>query len=75
MRGRDGHADERSSADCESGGGFGGEAVYGLQLHHLMSERTDDAPATRRGPCGHGGRAKRDDPKRNVGILVRLHES
>ena len=74
MRGRNGHADERSSADREGGGGFGGETMDRLELHHLMPEGADDAPAASRSPRRHRGCTKRNDPERNMAILGRLHE-
>jgi hypothetical protein len=48
--------------DDGGGGGLGGEAVDGLQFHHLVAHRFDDAPAAAGGAGGHHEGAGDHDP-------------
>src|SRR5438046_10067882 len=51
--------------DNKCGGGFGGEAMHRLQLHHVMPESANDTPPTRSRASCHSKRAQNYDPFRD----------
>ena len=60
----------RGRQDDRGGTGFGGEAVDRLQLHHLVAEGPDDAPAADGGASSHRQGANHFDPHRDFHFLA-----
>src|SRR5258706_1866668 len=59
----------RCDEDHRGGTGFRGEAVDWVELHHLVSECFDDAPAAHCGAGGHDQGANHFDPQSNALLL------
>ena len=70
MGGGDGHSEMGGGEQHGCAGSFRSEAVDGMDLHHFMAERFDDAPAAGGGAGAHGQRAQDDDPGRDVNRLA-----
>jgi len=58
----DGNPERGGDSDDDSGAGFCGEPVDGLQSDHFVTESLNDAPATGSGTGGHDDSAEQFDP-------------